>query len=157
MQKLNYMTRYMRKRNARHRTLGLCSICRKVAMKDLRYCRVHLEYTRAYSKRLREERRKTVFNALGGHRCAVPGCNVCDPFMLNVDHRNNGGRKDNMSGQSSLFALRLWKLARENPKKLRRLYQALCSNHNLQKQQFRSRGMRWSLQIASTRLKQFLH
>jgi hypothetical protein len=46
----------------------------------------------------------------------------------------------------------MWKLARENPEELRRLYQVLCCNHNMQKQQFRARDMKWSLSIAAARI-----
>ena len=94
-------------------------------------------------------------NCLGGIECAVPGCPICDPLMLEIDHKHNDGSWDKHHTHPVTFIRILLRLCRENPEQARDRFQVLCSGHNKQKEIFRARGWEWSLSIASQRLKEY--
>jgi hypothetical protein len=128
--------------------------CHNPPAPNFKYCLDCFAIERSRSLAKRAETRLEVMNALGGVKCAVPGCRIYDPLMREIDHKRDDGNKDNRHPTALIRALR--RLCRTSIEQARDRFQVLCSGHNKQKEIFRARGWEWSLSIASQRLKEFV-
>lgn len=118
------------------------------------------KYCQSCSSREREKgitdrlrRRMEIMELLGGIHCAVPGCPICDPLMLEIDHKQSGGSKwrANYKGNPTIYLRVILKFCRKNPIAARRILQVLCGGHNKQKETYRARGWKWTPIIAAAR------
>jgi len=109
------------------------------------------EREKGITDRLR--RRMEIMLLLGGIRCAVPGCSICDPLMLEIDHKKHGGSKWRAlyKYNPTIYLRVILKFCRKNPLAARRALQVLCGGHNKQKETFRARGCKWSTKLAASR------
>lgn len=74
-----------------------------------------------YQKSLRVKARQDIFNLLG-NKCAH--CGNTDPRVLQIDHKNGGGRKDTQNQRNSqAYYRKVLKLGSSS-------YQLLCANCN---------------------------
>ena len=152
--------KYFKEYNARihqeNLAAGICvySGCKSKAAPGRKYCNECLAKERERGIRETIKHRQEIMQLLGGVICAVPGCGITDPTMLEFDHKANNG---NRNEHPVKFLYRLVKKARtfKGIKEIQKELQVLCSCHNKQKEIFRCRALLWTLALASERLKEF--